>query len=116
MMTGRRMFGRKFALDHGAALVYVGKDGRNVEPLYRYLVHRAHNKEFTHEASIGERDYVFVPAGWDNASKLALVSEGMQFDASTRYEDIVQAPTNRNVCALLSVLAVTPRRQRRSWT
>ena len=47
------------------------QDGRNVEPLYRYILHRTHGNEFTHPASIGERDYVFVPAGMHALLKTA---------------------------------------------
>ena len=36
--------------------------------------------------------------GWDNNTKLALVSEGMQFGPGTRYEEIIPAPANRTVC------------------
>ena len=50
-----------FFYKDGAALAYVSsKDQKNVEILYKYLVHRIYGLKFNIPASIVERDAIFM--------------------------------------------------------
>ena len=50
-----------FFYQDGAALAYVSsKDQKNVEILYKYLVHRIYGIKFNIPASIVERDAIFM--------------------------------------------------------
>lgn len=69
---------RKFCLEYGAALVYTSaKDSRNVDVLYKYILHRVYGFPFTQPASVVEKDSIFIPAGWDNEKKIAILHENM---------------------------------------
>lgn len=69
---------RRFCLKHGAALVYVGKGAKNREPLYRSLLHAAYNKPLNIKPNIADNDAIFVPCGWDNPTKINVLTDSFQ--------------------------------------
>lgn len=85
---------RRFCLEYGAALIYTSiKEEKNVDLLYKYLVHKMYDFQFTTPALVVEKDAVFIPAGWDKDKKIAILYENFatvkQDDA---YEDIIGKP------------------------
>ncbi|WKX92120.1 hypothetical protein Q1695_010279 [Nippostrongylus brasiliensis] len=69
---------RRLCLQLGAALIYTSaKNVKNIQVLYKYVVHRAFGFPFTSTAQLIERDSVFVPAGWDGEKKIEIVKEGI---------------------------------------
>ncbi|VDM57930.1 unnamed protein product [Angiostrongylus costaricensis] len=84
---------RKLCLQLGAALIYTSaKNVKNIQMLYKYVVHRAFGFPFTNTAQLIERDSVFVPAGWDGDKKIEIVREGIP-DADTVLEPTREKPT-----------------------
>ena len=86
---------RKFCLQYGASLFYTSvKEDKNCDLLYKYLVHRIYHFPFKvwegsnfyqltlpfylkTPALVVEKDAVFIPAGWDNDKKIAILYENM---------------------------------------
>ena len=90
---------RKFCLQYGASLFYTSvKEDKNCDLLYKYLVHRIYHFPFKVRkagmegsnidqltlpfycqtpALVVEKDAVFIPAGWDNDKKIAILYENM---------------------------------------
>ena len=99
---------RRFALRHGAAVVYTSsKEGTNIQLLYRYLSHQLYGITPTNttkgsmEPQLVDKYSVFVPCGWDNASKIAIIDEhargasgenGESENAHASYNDFIPRP------------------------
>ncbi|KAJ1374637.1 hypothetical protein KIN20_037368 [Parelaphostrongylus tenuis] len=84
---------RRLCLQLGAALIYTSaKNIKNIQILYKYVVHRAFGFPFTNTAQLIERDSVFVPAGWDGDKKIEIVRESIP-DADTVLEPTREKPT-----------------------
>nr|XP_023683528.1 cytoplasmic dynein 1 light intermediate chain 1 [Paramormyrops kingsleyae] len=88
---------RRFCLQYGAALVYTSmKDNKNLDVLYKYLVHRLYGFPFIVPAHVVEKDAVFIPAGWDNEKKIAILHENFQtIKAEDSFEDVIVKPPVR---------------------
>eukprot|EP00048_Salpingoeca_helianthica_P024260 m.30856 g.30856 ORF g.30856 m.30856 type:complete len:446 (-) comp9274_c0_seq2:311-1648(-) len=69
---------RKACLRYGAALLYSNKDPRTRDLLSRYIAHRAFGFSLAAKANISDRDAVFVPSGWDNEKKIAMLHAGLK--------------------------------------
>eukprot|EP00923_Selenidium_pygospionis_P049392 GHVN01085054.1.p1 GENE.GHVN01085054.1~~GHVN01085054.1.p1 ORF type:complete len:572 (+),score=116.96 GHVN01085054.1:140-1855(+) len=89
---------RHCCLPYGGALVYANakepKNTRNIELLYRYILHRVYNFEFTEEPDLESGDGLFMPAGWDTAQEIqafaaTTVAEGLE----KPFESIITKPT-----------------------
>jgi dynein light intermediate chain 1, cytosolic len=83
----------------GAALVYTSvKEKKNIEKLYKYLVHKCYDYPFVSPASIVERDAIFIPAGWDNPKKAEILLENLhRLKATDQYADVFVKPISRRV-------------------
>ncbi|KAK4302662.1 hypothetical protein Pmani_025263 [Petrolisthes manimaculis] len=93
---------RKFCLQYGAALFYTSvKEDKNCDLLYKYLVHRIYNFPFKTPALVVEKDAVFIPAGWDNDKKIAILYENMHTMSPDDYytDVIVKPPVARKMVA-----------------
>ena len=90
---------RKFCLQYGAALFYTSvKEDKNCDVLYKYLVHRIYNFPFKTPALVVEKDAVFIPAGWDNEKKIAILHENMHsVRPDQHYTDVIAKPIIRKV-------------------
>uniref|UniRef100_UPI00358E1848 cytoplasmic dynein 1 light intermediate chain 2-like isoform X1 n=1 Tax=Myxine glutinosa TaxID=7769 RepID=UPI00358E1848 len=90
---------RTFCLRYGAALVYTSiKEDRNVQLLYKYLVHRLYGFPFETPAQVVEKDSIFIPAGWDNKKKMAILHESLQsVKSDDRYEEVILQPSIRKL-------------------
>lgn len=95
---------RKFCLQLGAALFYVSaKINKNCDLLHKYLAHRIYDLPFKAQASVVERDAIFVPAGWDNEKKISILYDNIRsVSPDTDYEDFIlerlsSGPTQRDV-------------------
>nr|CAH0101719.1 unnamed protein product [Daphnia galeata] len=88
---------RKFCLQYGAALFYTSvKEDKNCDLLYKYLVHRIYGLVFPTPALVVEKDAVFIPAGWDNDKKIAILYENLQsMKPDDDYSDVINRPTAR---------------------
>ncbi|XP_032826980.2 cytoplasmic dynein 1 light intermediate chain 2-like isoform X2 [Petromyzon marinus] len=88
---------RRFCLRYGAALIYTSlKEDKNVDLLYRYLLHRLYDFPFRTTAHVVEKDSVFIPAGWDNEKKIAILHEHFQtVRPEDCYEEIIVKPPVR---------------------
>ncbi|KAI1285308.1 Cytoplasmic dynein 1 light intermediate chain 2 [Halotydeus destructor] len=88
---------RKFCLRYGASLFYVSaKVNKNCDLLYKYLVHRIYGLPFKTPALVVEKDAVFIPAGWDNEKKIAILYENIQScNPDDDFNDVIVKPTHR---------------------
>uniref|UniRef100_A0A673CK96 Dynein light intermediate chain n=1 Tax=Sphaeramia orbicularis TaxID=375764 RepID=A0A673CK96_9TELE len=100
---------RRFCLQYGASLVYTSvKEMKNLDVLYKYLVHRLYGFPFHCPAQVVERDAVFIPSGWDNEKKIAILHENFQtVKSDDSFEDVIVKPPVRKVRAP-SLLAKQP--------
>uniref|UniRef100_A0A8D0A216 Dynein light intermediate chain n=1 Tax=Sander lucioperca TaxID=283035 RepID=A0A8D0A216_SANLU len=92
---------RRFCLQYGASLVYTSvKEMKNLDILYKYLVHRLYGFPFHCPAQVVERDAVFIPSGWDNEKKIAILHENFQtVKADDSFEEVIVKPPVRKVQA-----------------
>lgn len=90
---------RHFCLQYGASLVYTSvKEMKNLDVLYKYLVHRLYGFPFHCPAQVVERDAVFIPSGWDNEKKIAILHENFQtIKTDDNYEDVIVKPPVRKI-------------------
>uniref|UniRef100_A0AAY4B4X6 Dynein light intermediate chain n=1 Tax=Denticeps clupeoides TaxID=299321 RepID=A0AAY4B4X6_9TELE len=98
---------RRFCLQHGAALVYTSvKENKNLDVLYKYLVHRLYGFPFGAPAQVVERDAVLIPAGWDNEKKISILHENLQtLKADEPFEDVIVKPPVRKFVHEKEILA-----------
>lgn len=82
---------RKFCLAHGASLVYTGKAQKTGDTFYRYLMHMAYDFPCTAKACIAEADGLFIPMGWDNPTKIAVLTESFTtIKTDQPYDEVVK--------------------------
>lgn len=88
---------RHFCLQFGASLFYTSvKEDKNCDLLYKYLVHRIYGFPFKTPALVVEKDAVFIPAGWDNEKKIAILYENMSSIRQDQYyTDVIAKPIVR---------------------
>lgn len=92
-----QQFIRHFCLQFGASLFYTSvKEDKNCDLLYKYLVHRIFGFPFKTPALVVEKDAVFIPAGWDNEKKVAILYENMHsIRPDQYYTDVIAKPIVR---------------------
>ncbi|XP_027000211.1 cytoplasmic dynein 1 light intermediate chain 1 isoform X1 [Tachysurus fulvidraco] len=88
---------RHFCLQYGAALLYTSmKENKNIDLIYKYLIHRLYGFPFNFPAQVVEKDSVFIPSGWDNEKKIAILHENLQtIKADDNFEDVIVKPPVR---------------------
>ncbi|NWS42706.1 DC1L2 protein, partial [Probosciger aterrimus] len=101
---------RRFCLQYGAALIYTSvKEEKNLDLLYKYIVHKTYGFQFTTPALVVEKDAVFIPAGWDNEKKIAILHENFTtVKPEDAYEDFIVKPPVRK--SFLAKQPATPTR------
>ncbi|XP_075432884.1 cytoplasmic dynein 1 light intermediate chain 2 [Ascaphus truei] len=90
---------RRFCLQYGSALVYSSvKEEKNLDLLYKYIVHKTYGFHFNSPASVVEKDAVFIPAGWDNNKKIGILHENFTtVKPEDAYEDFIVMPPVRKL-------------------
>ncbi|XP_008138099.2 cytoplasmic dynein 1 light intermediate chain 2 isoform X3 [Eptesicus fuscus] len=90
---------RRFCLQYGAALIYTSvKEEKNLDLLYKYIVHKTYGFHFNTPALVVEKDAVFIPAGWDNEKKIAILHENFTtVKPDDAYEDFIVKPPVRKL-------------------
>ncbi|XP_070616464.1 cytoplasmic dynein 1 light intermediate chain 2 isoform X2 [Erythrolamprus reginae] len=90
---------RRFCLQYGAALIYTSvKEEKNHNLLYKYIVHKTYGFHFANPALVVEKDAVFIPAGWDNEKKIAILHENFTtVKPEDAYEDFIVKPPVRKL-------------------
>ncbi|XP_052365135.1 cytoplasmic dynein 1 light intermediate chain 1-like isoform X2 [Oncorhynchus keta] len=88
---------RHFCLQYGAALLYTSmKENKNLDLLYKYLVHRLYGFPFDMLAQVVDKDSVFIPSGWDNEKKVAILYENFQsLKREDKFEEVIIQPPVR---------------------
>ncbi|CAF3890340.1 unnamed protein product, partial [Rotaria sordida] len=88
---------RKFCLEYGAALFYTSvKEKKNIDKLYKYVIHKCFGYPFTLSAAIVEREAIFIPAGWDNPKKVDILLENLhRLKPTDNYSDVFVKPAVR---------------------
>ncbi|CAF0841984.1 unnamed protein product [Rotaria sordida] len=88
---------RKFCLEYGAALFFTSvKEKKNIDKLYKYILHKCYGYPFISPAAIVERDAIFIPSGWDNPKKVDILLENLHRLKSTdNYSDVFVKPIVR---------------------
>jgi dynein light intermediate chain 1 len=86
-------------ISDGAALFYTSvKEKKNIDKLYKYIVHKCYGYPFTSSAAIVDRDSIFIPSGWDNPKKADILLENLHRLKSTdNYSDVFVKPNVRRV-------------------
>uniref|UniRef100_A0A8C4S6K0 Dynein light intermediate chain n=1 Tax=Erpetoichthys calabaricus TaxID=27687 RepID=A0A8C4S6K0_ERPCA len=90
---------RRFCLHYGAALIYTSvKEEKNLDLLYKYIVHKMYGFQFTNPALVVEKDAVFIPSGWDNEKKIAILHENFTtVKPDDAFEDVIIKPPIRKL-------------------
>ncbi|KAM6981334.1 cytoplasmic dynein 1 light intermediate chain 2 isoform 1-T1 [Aplochiton taeniatus] len=90
---------RRFCLQYGAGLIYTSvKEEKNVDLLYKYVVHKVYDFQFTTPALVVEKDAVFIPSGWDNEKKIGILHENFTtVRPEDPFEDFVMQPPVRKL-------------------
>lgn len=84
---------RTLCLKYGAGCVYFGKDGKTKDALYRYLIHLGYGLPLSAKANVADTDSIFIPSGWDNATKANILTQGMQnISPNDAYGDVIRSP------------------------
>jgi len=85
---------RKFCLKTGAALVYTSsKEGSNTGLLYKYLNYLIYGIKMQPQPQLVEKETLFVPTGWDNDSKIAIIDEHIKtFNSDDPFTDHIGKP------------------------
>uniref|UniRef100_A0A3Q3JVH4 Dynein light intermediate chain n=1 Tax=Monopterus albus TaxID=43700 RepID=A0A3Q3JVH4_MONAL len=88
---------RRFCLQYGAGLIYTSvKEEKNLDLLYKYIVHKMYDFQFTTPALVVEKDAVFIPAGWDNDKKIGILHENLTaVRPEDPFEDFITKPPVR---------------------
>ena len=74
------------------------KERKNIDKLYKYIVHQCYDYPFTFPAAIVDRDAIFIPIGWDNSRKADILLENLHRIKSTdNYSDVFVKPFLRRV-------------------
>lgn len=74
------------------------KEEKNLDLLYKYIVHKTYGFQFTTPALVVEKDAVFIPAGWDNEKKIAILHENFTtVKPEDAYEDFIVKPPVRKL-------------------
>jgi dynein light intermediate chain 1 len=74
------------------------KEKKNIDKLYRYIIHKCYSYPFTSTAAIVERDAIFIPAGWDNPKKSDILLENLhRLKPTDNYSDVFVKPVVRRV-------------------
>ncbi|CAF1197504.1 unnamed protein product [Didymodactylos carnosus] len=81
----------------GASLIYTSvKEKKNIDKLYKYIVHKCYNYPFHYPAAVIERDSIFIPNGWDNEKKTDILLENLhKIKPMDNYSDIFSKPVIR---------------------
>ncbi|MCI4392954.1 hypothetical protein PGIGA_G00151890 [Pangasianodon gigas] len=90
---------RRFCLQYGAALIYTSvKEEKNLDLLYKYMVHKLYDFHFTTPALVVEKDAVFIPSGWDNEKKISILHENFTtVRPEDPFEDFIIKPPVRKL-------------------
>ncbi|KAG9341359.1 hypothetical protein JZ751_019465 [Albula glossodonta] len=90
---------RRFSLQYGAALIYTSvKEEKNLDLLYKYILHKMYGFPLTTPALVVEKDAVFIPSGWDNEKKIAILHENLlTVKAEDAFEDFITKPPVRKL-------------------
>ncbi|XP_026883445.2 cytoplasmic dynein 1 light intermediate chain 2 isoform X2 [Electrophorus electricus] len=90
---------RRFCLQYGAALIYTSvKEEKNLDLLYKYIVHKLFDFQFTTAALVVEKDAVFIPSGWDNEKKIAILHENFTtVRPDDLFKDFITTPPVRKL-------------------
>uniref|UniRef100_A0A3B4AK08 Dynein light intermediate chain n=1 Tax=Periophthalmus magnuspinnatus TaxID=409849 RepID=A0A3B4AK08_9GOBI len=88
---------RQFCLQYGAGLIYTSvKEEKNLDLLYKYIVHKLYDFQFTTPALVVEKDAVFIPSGWDNEKKIGILHENLStVRPEDPFEDFITKPPVR---------------------
>ncbi|XP_058486277.1 cytoplasmic dynein 1 light intermediate chain 2 isoform X1 [Solea solea] len=90
---------RRFCLQYGAGLLYTSvKEEKNLDLLYKYIVHKIYDFQFTTPALVVEKDAVFIPSGWDNEKKIGILHENLTtVRPEDPFEDFITKPPVRKL-------------------
>uniref|UniRef100_A0A8C6WEQ8 Dynein light intermediate chain n=1 Tax=Neogobius melanostomus TaxID=47308 RepID=A0A8C6WEQ8_9GOBI len=88
---------RQFSLQYGAGLIYTSvKEEKNLDLLYKYIVHKLYDFQFISPALVVEKDAVFIPSGWDNEKKIGILHENLStVRPEDPFEDFIAKPPVR---------------------
>ena len=87
------------------------KEKKNIDKLYKYIVHKCYGYPFSSTAAIVERDAIFIPAGWDNPKKADILLENLhRLKPADNYADVFVKPVVRRVSSLPRPLLVVSER------
>lgn len=74
------------------------KEKKNIDKLYKYIVHKCYGYPFSYPAAIVDRDAIFIPSGWDNPKKADILLENLhRLKANSNYSDVFVKPVLRRV-------------------
>lgn len=63
----------------------------NLETLYRYVLHRLYDFEFTDKAQPNMKNSIFIPSGFDSLMLIEALCKGTNFEGKS-FEEIIKKP------------------------
>ncbi|XP_036391260.1 cytoplasmic dynein 1 light intermediate chain 2-like [Megalops cyprinoides] len=98
---------RRFCLQYGAGLIYTSvKAGKNLDLLYKYIMQKMYDFQLTTPAFVVEKDAIFIPSGWDNEKKIAILHESFTaVKPEDPFEDFIMKPPVRKLVYDKEVIA-----------
>lgn len=85
---------RSYCLTYGAAMMFTDiHQQTNLELLYRYLLHRIYDYDFTDKAQIQQKNSIFIPAGFDSLLMIDTLCKGTA-DEKKVYEEVIKKPAS----------------------
>ena len=80
---------REYCLYYGASLVFTDiHQQTNLELLYRYLLHRLYDQEFSQKAQFTEKSSIFIPSGFDSLNVISQLCSGTA-QADKRFDEVI---------------------------
>ena len=82
------------------------KEKKNIDKLYKYIIHKCYGYPFTFSAALVEREGIFIPAGWDNPKRADILLENLhRIKATDNYSNVFVKPIIRRVLFRFSLLS-----------
>ena len=63
----------------------------NLELLYRYILHRLYDFEFTDKAQPNQKNSIFIPSGFDSLMLIDALCKGTSMDGKS-FEEVIKKP------------------------
>jgi len=88
---------RSECLSYGAAILFTrvqGKNNRNIDVLYEYLMHRIYAYPLKRRPQVPSRDSLFLPSGWDSHEKVDRLAVTLDGGLARSFASTIVSPNS----------------------